>query len=65
MNNIDKSQTGTFDQNSFISLIARLDIKNDTLEDLIEALIVIKGGPSEEKDGNININETDLKFSLM
>ena len=43
MNIIDKAQTGSFDQNSFISLIARLDIKNDTLEELIDALSVING----------------------
>ena len=65
MNIIDKAQTGSFDQNSFISLIARLDIKNDTLEELIEALIVIKGGQLDEGGkGEEKLGEADLKYSL-
>ena len=65
MNLIDKAQTGSFDQNSFISLIARLDIKNDTLEELVEALFVINGGQMDDQNkGEEKIGEQDLKYSL-
>ena len=41
-NRIDPNKTGSFDQNSLISLVAKIDIKNDTMEDLIEGLKVLK-----------------------
>ena len=58
MTNIDKANTGSFDQNSFISLVARLDIKKDTLEELIEALKVIATGQTDK------MSVTDFLFSL-
>ncbi len=56
MNNIDKGQTGSFDQNSFISLIARLDI-NDSLDELVDALKVLS-------QGNDRMPVNDFKFTL-
>ena len=57
MNNIDKNQIGSFDQNSFISLVARLDIPKDTLDDIIEAMKVITEGKPKFSVG-------DFKYKL-
>ena len=53
---IDKNQTGMFDQTSFISLVARLDIK-DSLEELTEALKVLS-------QGNDKMPVMDFKYSM-
>ena len=49
---VDPNQTGSFDQNSLISLIARRPKQNDSLQDMIEALTVVgseSGGESEKQ----------------
>lgn len=38
---VDPQQTGSFDQNSLISLIARRPKQTDTLEDMIESLKIL------------------------
>lgn len=39
---IDPNNTTSFDQNSLISLVAKLDIQNSSIEELVEALKTIK-----------------------
>ena len=49
MKDVDAANTGNFDQNSLISLIARKGKAADALEEMIEALRVI-GDNSDDKD---------------
>ena len=46
---LDPNQTGSFDQNSLISLVARRPKQVDTLQDMIEALNVLSSDSSEDK----------------
>ena len=53
----------TFDQNTFISLIARLDLKNDSYEDILAALKLISGqGQQDNKVAKVPVG--DLIYSL-
>ena len=55
---VDPNQSGSFDQNSLISLIARRPKQNDTLEDMIESLRILSTDPStseEQKKGQLTM----------
>ncbi len=55
---VDPNQSGSFDQNSLISLIARRPKQNDTLEDMIESLKILSTDPStseEQKKGQLTM----------
>jgi calmodulin len=47
---VDPNQSGSFDQNSLISLIARRPKQNDTLEDMIESLKILSTDPSTSEE---------------
>lgn len=55
---VDPNQSGSFDQNSLISLIARRPKQIDTLEDMIESLKILSTDPStseEQKKGQLTM----------
>lgn len=55
---VDPNQSGSFDQNSLISLIARRPKQSDTLEDMIESLKILSTDPStseEQKKGQLTM----------
>ena len=56
-----KSATFHIKKMTATRLIARLDIKQDTIDELIEALVVIGGGTVGEGLGEEKIGEADLK----
>jgi Ca2+-binding EF-hand superfamily protein len=47
---VDPNQTGSFDQNSLISLIARRPKQVDSMQDMIEALTVVGTESGTERD---------------
>jgi Ca2+-binding EF-hand superfamily protein len=47
---VDPNQSGSVDQNSLISLIARRPKQNDTLEDMIESLKILSTDPSTSEE---------------
>ncbi len=69
MRDVDPSNTGSFDQNSLISLIARKGKSTETLEEMIEAIkrfaeVSGDGNSKEEKDLKIKISVDSLKYPL-
>ena len=55
---VDPNNTGSFDQNSLISLIGRRPRETDTLDSLIEALRVF----DQDKDGKLSVDE--FKYAM-
>ena len=47
---VDPNQTGSFDQNALISLIARRPKHNETLQEMIEALTALTDFSTQEND---------------
>ena len=65
MKDVDPNETGSFDQNSLISLVARKGKCNDTLEEMIEALKQFgesAGGDDREKT---KITVDQFKYAMM
>lgn len=65
MRDVDPNQTGSFDQNSLISLIARKGKGAETLEEMIEALKVFgesSGGDDREK---VKLTVDQFKYAMM
>jgi calmodulin len=50
---VDPNQTGSFDQNSLISLIARRPKQSDSLQDMIEALTVVGSESGQESEKQV------------
>ncbi len=57
---VDPQQTGSFDQNSLISLIARRPKQNDTLEDMIESLKILSQDTQAAADGDQKTKQLTL-----
>ena len=55
---VDPNNTGSFDQNSLISLIGRRARETDTLDSLIDALRVF----DQDKDGKLSVEE--FKYAM-
>ena len=62
MKDVDPNQSGQFDQNSLISLVARYDKEPGTLEEMIEALKMLIHGEGEEK---LKISTDLFKYAMM
>lgn len=65
MRDVDPNNTGSFDQNSLISLIARKGKGQETLEEMIEALKVFgesSGGDDREK---VKLTVDQFKYAMM
>ena len=61
---VDPNDTGSFDQMSLISLIARNPKQVDTLDSMIEALKVLAGEENEEDQGKLKISLAKLKYYI-
>ena len=59
---VDPNESGSFDQMSLISLIARKPKTNETLEEMIEAIKVLVG-EGDEKD-KIKIPVEQIKYFM-
>ncbi len=65
MRDVDPNGTGSFDQNSLISLIARKGKSTETLEEMIEALKVLVDSSDDKESQKMKISVEQFKFSLM
>ena len=62
---VDPNSTGTFNQNALLSLIARRPKKENSLEELIEALkILANSGSTEDNKETSKIETESLKSAL-
>ena len=62
---VDPNTVGQFDQNSLISLIARRPKKDDTLEEMLEALKLIIDQPDERDGGKLKLTSGAFKQFVM
>ena len=62
---VDPNSTGTFNQNALLSLMARRPKKENSLEELIEALkILANSGSTEDNKETSKIETESLKSAL-
>ena len=65
MRDVDPNGTGSFDQNSLISLIARKGKSAETLEEMIEALKVLVDSSDDKEREKMKISVEQFKFYMM
>ena len=65
MRDVDPNNTGSFDQNSLISLIARKGKSNETLEEMIDMLKVLVDPSDDKEKEKMKLSVEQFKFSMM
>ena len=65
MRDVDPNNSGSFDQNSLISLIARKGKATETLEDMIEALKVLVDQPEERNKEKAMLSVDQFKCAMV
>ena len=65
MRDVDPKNTGRFDQNSLISLIARKGKSNETLEEMIDMLKVLVDPSDDKEKEKMKLSVEQFKFSMM
>ena len=65
MREVDSSNTGQFDQNSLISLIARKGKSQETLEEMIESLKVLVDSSDDKEREKLKLSVEQFKYSMM